>query len=445
MKERFDVNYWLGLSLYEQLYARPRFPLTPLRQLVTLVQYGISERATVEQVGTPILRMNNLQADGWDLTDLKYVELDEQTKKSFLLKPGDLLFNRTNSKELVGKCDVFQEPGEWVFASYLIRVQLDEKKALPVFVSDFLNTRAGRVQIDRVSRQIIGMSNVNAEELQNLLIPFPPTIEIQQAFIAEMNTAREARWRKLAQANELLRSLDSWLLEHLGLTPPQANKRNVFAIQLRAALKTSRLNADYFHPERVLTIRAMEKQSGHLESEPLSAVVDFIRDARKTPEGKYLGLANVQSHTGELVEANEEAEGGCLAFGENDVLFARLRPYLNKVYRAEFPGVCSPEFHVLRIKNSKKLKPDYLGTILRSSLILAQTRHMMTGNTHPRLTNEDVVNLVVPIPEPEDQEAIAVKVQERRQQARRLRAEAETEWQAAKERFEQQLLSGSGP
>jgi restriction endonuclease S subunit len=67
---------------------------------------------------------------------------------------------------------------------------------------------------------------------------------------------------------------------------------------------------------------------------------------------------------------------------------------------------------------------------------------MMTGNTHPRLTNEDVVNLVVPVPEIDTQELIAGELSRRRVEARRLRAEAEAEWEAAKRRFEQQLFAG---
>ena len=74
------------------------------------MQYGICERATEENVGVPMLRMNNLQADGWDLTDLKYIQLGEEDLERYQLQPGDLLFNRTNSKELVGKCEVFHEP-----------------------------------------------------------------------------------------------------------------------------------------------------------------------------------------------------------------------------------------------------------------------------------------------------------------------------------------------
>ena len=70
----------------------------------------------------------------------------------------------------------------------------------------------------------------------------------------------------------------------------------------------------------------------------------------------------------------------------------------------------------------------------------------MTGNTHPRLTNEDVINLVIPIPkDPEIQKTVVAEVCRRREEARRLRAEAEADWEAAKRWFEEQLLGAAQP
>jgi hypothetical protein len=82
-----------------------------------------------------------------------------------------LPFNRTNSKELVGKCGIFSLTGEYVFASYLIRVRLKHGTLLPDYVTAFLSSSFGRIQIDAVSRQIAGMTNINAEEIRELLIP----------------------------------------------------------------------------------------------------------------------------------------------------------------------------------------------------------------------------------------------------------------------------------
>lgn len=177
-----------------------------------------------------MLRMNNLQSDGWNLRDLKYIEFGSNELDRYRVVPGDLLFNRTNSKELVGKCEVFYEPGDWVFASYLIRVRLRRDAMLPQFASDFLNTSSGRLQIDRLSRQIIGMTNINAEELKEILLPMPSLVK-QHELVDAMDAARAARRTNIEEADGLLAGLDGFLLEALGLTPPLRDNRKVFAVR----------------------------------------------------------------------------------------------------------------------------------------------------------------------------------------------------------------------
>ncbi len=397
----------------------------------------------------PILRMNNLQADGWDLSDIKYVELTDEEIASWRLERGDIVFNRTNSKELVGKCEVFNQKGTWVFASYLMRLRVDTKKALPAFVSAFLNTRTGRLQIDRQSRQIIGMSNINAEEIRTLLVPLP-TPSQQQVLLKDLDTARSARLAKFKDADALLADLDGFVLGTLGLEmPPIDRHRTTYAVRRVDTLRARKLYPDYFHPERINAIRAVEARYRGDRAATLASIADFLRDQRIVdPDDDYLGLANVQPNTGERIEsAEEDGKGNCFRYIEGDVLFARLRPYLNKVYRAERDGVCSTEFHVIRVHHDTdgqpKLIPDYLAAVLRSGVVVAQTRHMMTGNTHPRLANEDVANLVVPVPNRTIQLKIASEVIRRRDQARRLRAEATRLWKCAKSRFEEKLLGAA--
>ena len=155
-------------------------------QLATLIQYGISERATEEKVGVPMLRMNNLQADGWDLSDLKYIHLDPENLRRYQLQIGDLLFNRTNSKELVGKCEVFREPGPWVFASYLIRLRVDRNRAEPRLVAAFINSPLGRAYMLSEKRQMTGQANVNATKLKALPIALP-TLPEQRDILAELD------------------------------------------------------------------------------------------------------------------------------------------------------------------------------------------------------------------------------------------------------------------
>ena len=84
--------------------------------------------------------------------------------------------------------------------------------------------------------------------------------------------------------------------------------------------------------------------------------------------------------------------------------------------------------------------PEYLAAILRSKIVLAQTAHMMTGNTHPRLTNDDVANLRIPIPGMDVQEGVVDEIRRRRGNARRLRVESEAGWRGAKRWFEGEVL-----
>lgn len=199
-----------------------------------------------------------------------------------------------------------------------------------------------------------------------------------------------------------------------------------------------KLFPDYYNPERQHAVAALHA----IGADTLASEVDFARVQRTIVDGEfYVGLANVSSNTGEYVEANEDVDGTIAAFEAGDVLFAKLRPYLNKVWVAERTGVCSPEFHVLRLRPESRIKSaDYLAAVLRSTPTLAQTRHMMTGNTHPRLAPEDVSALVIPVPSTGQQLTIAAEVDRRRAEARKLRAKARASWARAQQAFEDGLL-----
>ncbi len=385
-----------------------------------------------------MIRMNNLQPFGWDLSDLKHIELDDAGLRRYRLEDGDILFNRTNSKELVGKSEVFHETGDWVFASYLIRVRLSPARALPDFVSAFLNTDAGRMQIDQVSRQIAGMSNVNSEELKLLEIPLPPTIAEQERLFAELANAARQRDSHLQQADALLQSLDDVVISTLGLPSPGALPVGGYGARLNDVRSARNMSADYHHPERIRALRMIHA----VPHASLGAVVSFQRDTVRSPgNARYVGLASVASNTGQLTNVEESATGQCFQFEPGDVLYGRLRPYLNKVWRAVFEGVCSTEFHVMRTKDPHMVRPEYLAVVMRTGLVVAQTKHMMTGNTHPRIANEDVENLLIPLADRKTQDRIVEVSQEREAKANQLRNEAVSLWQAGRRCFEEQLLN----
>src|SRR5436305_249946 len=94
------------------------------------------------KLAPPILRMGNIQNGRLNLRDLKYLHLNDDERAKLLLAKGDILVNRTNSAELVGKCAVFDMEGDYGFASYLIRLRLDMKRADSNLVAIYINSPA---------------------------------------------------------------------------------------------------------------------------------------------------------------------------------------------------------------------------------------------------------------------------------------------------------------
>ncbi len=161
---------------------KSNYEFVRIHELIKYTQYGLSAKADLNQKNIPFLRMNNIQNGELNVDDLKYINLSDKQKESYLLDYGDILFNRTNSKELVGKCAVFKLNQIYSFASYLIRLKLDNELVNNDYFVILLNSSIGRMQIDATSRQITGQVNINVEELKSFLLPLP-SIEIQEKIV----------------------------------------------------------------------------------------------------------------------------------------------------------------------------------------------------------------------------------------------------------------------
>lgn len=311
-------------------------------------------------------------------------------------------------------------------------------KALPEFLWALLSMPRLLFAAQGAFAGSSGHQRVPASFLEQLLVPVPPE-SVQAQLVNDLHNAKVASEEAGRRGVGLISSIDDLLVEALSLSRASSPRSGGYAIRRLTALNGQTLSADYFHPERMHAI----SQIASVPNAKLSELVTFERSILKEPgQTRYLGLASVASNTGQLTDAIETAAGQCFQFEEGDVLYGRLRPYLNKVWAATFGGVCSTEFHVMRTKNELRLRPEYLAVVLRTGLIVAQTKHMMTGNTHPRIANEDVGNLLIPLADPEVQDRIVAAAREREADASRLRGEAHSIWQAARQRFEDQLLNG---
>jgi type I restriction enzyme S subunit len=174
-----------------------------VEEVSSIVQYGSSAKTIIEDSqGVPVLRMGNILSDGrLDLSVLKYLPTTHHEFPDLLLRSGDILFNRTNSAELVGKSAVyFGTPDPCSFASYLIRVRAITGSN-PVYMTACLNSSLGREWIKSVVSQQVGQANVNGTKLQAFVFPLAPSKE-QDRIVAEIE-------RRFSVIDELELQLDA--------------------------------------------------------------------------------------------------------------------------------------------------------------------------------------------------------------------------------------------
>lgn len=215
-------------------------------QLTVEQKYGSSSKTNENPAGIPVLRMGNIQDGELDLSNLKYLPVDHDEFPCLHLQDGDLLFNRTNSPDLVGKTAVYRSQiSPCSFASYLIGVRFSSGY-IPEIASAFINSAYGRRWIKSVVVQQVGQANVNGSKLSALAVPVPPFKE-QQEIISVLNG-------QASETIEQLKSID------IALKQSNAQRQNI----LRAAFSGQLVLQDPSdEPASVLLERIRAERAEH--------------------------------------------------------------------------------------------------------------------------------------------------------------------------------------
>lgn len=181
-----------------------------LDEVTHSVQYGTSEK-TRANGDVPVFRMGNIVGGKLLFDNLKYLPT-ASVSPELILNDGDILFNRTNSIELVGKCAVFRGQDKATFASYLIRVA-------PIIIpsdllSEYINSPFGRAWVLSVASQQVGQANVNGTKLKSLAIPIAPFAEQKMIadFFVQTRKAIESIHEIIATGRRRINLLDQSIL-----------------------------------------------------------------------------------------------------------------------------------------------------------------------------------------------------------------------------------------
>lgn len=218
-KKTIDKLDSLVKARFIEMFGRPfinnlNWESKQIKNVVNEVKYGTS-KPSVENGEYKYLRMNNLTYDGrFDLTDLKFISLNNDELEKCVVRKGDVLFNRTNSLDLIGKTAEFDFNEDMVIAGYIIRIRLKET-IVPKFFSMYMNTDEMKLHLRTIAKGAVNQANINAQELQEIPIYLPP-IELQNQFVdfvRQVDKSREAVKKSLEKTQQLY---DSLMQEYFG-------------------------------------------------------------------------------------------------------------------------------------------------------------------------------------------------------------------------------------
>ena len=435
MAKRFDPRY----VAFCKRTAEFRYPVAKLSELLACPpEYGAGEagkeRTSIEQ--PRYIRITDIDDNG-ELSGGLGATADTVEAKYFLLD-GDLLFARSGAT--VGKCYLHEKSRvkyPCLYAGYMIRMRL-KPSVLPKYVFAFTQTSYYREWVASVQRTA-GQPNINAQEYCSLQLPVPP-LDVQEQIVAELDAAYAAKRAADEKATKLLASIDDMVLKELGIAklpkPDTSLSSRIFTVPAREVLN-GRLDPIAYQPLRRHFYKTVRE--GTYEAVRLGEVVDVDRRQTDSLDGlTYVGLENINGEDGSYCPTNDkESISTAVLFQKGEILFPKLRPYLNKVWLSDFDGAASTEFFPLIPTG---VSAEYLIVYLRLAQVAKVMTLLMTGNTLPRVQLEDVLSLPVPIPPRSVQDRIASAASSIRADARKLKADATAALEAAKGKIEEELI-----
>ncbi len=408
----------------------------PIKKFLDICQYGISHAMTEEPKGHPIFRMDDIKNCFLLDDEVKYIELPEQIFEQFRLETNDILFNRVNAEEFVGRTGIFKLKGDYVFASYLIRLRVkSNSEILPDYLNIFLNTKFGKKQIHRFSRRAVNQANVNAEELKNFKICII-LLEIQEQIYRLSNEA----WDKIELSKSLYSQAENLLLEELGLKDFKPKYELSYTANLSQAFSVHRVDAEYFQP-------VYDKLINHLETKFDIEKLKYLASKREIKINpisrqlyKYIEISDIQTDIGEVTYTerygDELPPNARIPISGGELLVSKVRPTRKAI--AIIPdnlsnnAICSSAFTVF---NTPSPLREYIFISLRSIIGILQLEQPTTGTEYPTLRDEDVENIYIPILPSETQQKIAELVK----QSHEARIKAKELLEEAKRKVEEAI------
>jgi len=393
-----------------------------LGEVCSKPQYGLTQAASKEAIGPKFVRITDITSGQIEWDAVPYCRIDTRTLEKYRLDKGDMLFARSGS---VGATMLIKEkpPFNAVFASYLIRVRINDSVILPEFVDLFIKSASGQAQL---VPQGAAQKNINAKLIQQLLIPLPP-LEEQKRIVARieelMGRVREAR-RLREEAKQEAERLWQAVLARTFPRPGSELPEGWRWVQLGNV-------ADVF--------------SGTWGKDP---------SPQNSGEATLVRVVRVSDIKETLTIDYDNVPWRCvtqkdvkrLALRDGDIVVVKSSGSKAKVISGraalfrQQPQTFLPSNFVFAVRcNIDKVDPGFLWYWLNSGPVKQFVEQMVATFTYPNLKKSDYIKVPVPLPPLEEQRRIVAYLQEVQEKIKALK-EAQAQTEAELKRLEQAIL-----
>ena len=408
--ERIDSDFWT-----KKLKKNPKLNYVKIGDCLVTSQYGISIEMNEDDCGYPIYRMNEIHNMLCDFDVNKHADISASEMQTFKLNDKDVLFNRTNSYEWVGRTGIYRKIDErdFVFASYLVRFVPDQAKLLPEYLATFLSTEYGISDIKRRSRQSINQTNVNPEEVKEIEIPL-----LGLSFQRKLKTNFDKAYECLKTSETLYAQAEQTLLEAVGLVnfKPSTQNTNIKTFAQSFGI-SGRLDAEYYQPKYEDYLKLIfNYKNGWAKL----SVICTLKDANFNPsdevEYQYIELSDIDK-SGGITGCTKDVGGNLPSRARRivtvgDVVVSSIEGSLSScalVSKEYNNALCSTGFYVIK---SQEVSSETLLVLMKSELIQSILKQNCSGTILTALNKSEFSDLPIPKIDPTTQTNISQLVQQ---------------------------------
>ena len=356
------------LSYVEEEQLPPDWSLVSVGDVVLSAQYGLNTPSSHDgQI--PIVGMKDIREGRVLLDNLARTTVSDRELQAYRLHKGDLLINRTNSLDQVGKVGIVEEDRDIVFASYLVRLVSDRSKIDPEFLNLWLNSDIAQRTIKRIATPAIGQANLNPTEFQKYcLVPLPP-INDQRRITEILST-----WGRAIEKTERLIA---------------AKDLRIRAVCIQI-FERAMASHDELLPARDLLKPVSERGRPDL---PLLAVMQDVGVVRRDELNRRVTMPEGDISTYKVVRPGD--------------FIISLRSFEGGLEYSEVEGLVSPAYTVLRSK--AELVPDYYRHFFKSTSFIGRLDRLIFGiRDGKQIAFRDFGDMKIPCPAIEKQQLASV-------------------------------------